>query len=316
LSLEEEMPGGASFAYIFGSSLVLIFSIQAITGICQLFYYVPATDRAYASLNYLRTEVPFGWLIHGLHYWGATTMIVLLGLHMCRVFIWGAYKHPRQLTWLIGVGLLLVTQGLMFTGPTLSWNEQGYWAAEVGTSIAGTVPWVGDLAKRLLRGGAEMGQLTLSRFFILHVAILPGVLLTLIAIHVTAFRQFGISGPWDEKKRQLTGFFWPDQIFKDALVFAFVFLLLIGLTVFFRPPFEGPADPLDTTYIPKPEWNFLFLYQALKLFPGKLEPIGTVGIPLFLFFLFPTNQIVFVMSIDSVEFFVFPHLHLEQLVVV
>ena len=282
IGLEEEMPGGASYAYVFGSSLALIFLLQITTGICQLFYYIPSTDHAYNSLNYLRTEVPFGWLIHGFHYWGATTMILLVGIHMCRVFIWGAYKHPRELTWLIGLTLLLVTSALSFTGPTLAWNEQGYWAAEVGTSIAGTIPFVGDLAKNLLRGGAEMGQLTLSRFFILHIAILPGILLTLITIHVTAFRRFGISGPWDEEKRRANGYFWPDQIFKDTLFFSFIFLLLIGLTVYFRPPFEGPADPLDNTYIPKPEWNFLFLYQALKYFHGNLEPVGTVTIPLVL----------------------------------
>jgi ubiquinol-cytochrome c reductase cytochrome b subunit len=285
LGLEEEIPGGASFAYIFGSATLILFLLQIVTGICQLFYYVPTIDHAYDSLSYLRTEVPFGWLIHGVHYWGANAMVLLVGLHMCRVFIWGAYKRPRELTWLVGVSLLLVTLGISFMGPTLAWDQRGYWVAEVGTSIAGTVPVVGDWAKRLLLGGATMGQFTLSRFFILHVAILPGILLALIGIHLIAFRRSGISGPWDETKRKRSGLFWPDQIFYDTVIATILCVVLIALTVYIRAPLTGPADPLDTSYIPKPEWNFLFLYEILKFFPGRSEPIGTVGIALFIILL-------------------------------
>ena len=122
-SLEEEMPGGTSYAYVFGSCVLLIFLLQVITGLWQLLYFVPTVDRGYDSLNYLRTEIPFGWLIHGLHYWGASAMIILVGLHISQVYIWGAYKNPRQLTWLIGVGNLLFTLGLGFTGPVLPWDE-------------------------------------------------------------------------------------------------------------------------------------------------------------------------------------------------
>jgi ubiquinol-cytochrome c reductase cytochrome b subunit len=279
------MPGGTSYAYIFGSAVLLIFLLQVTTGIFQLIYFVPTVDHGYDSLNYLRIEVPFGWLIHGLHYWGAVAMLILVGLHMCQVFIWGAYKHPRQLIWLIGVANLLIVQSIVFTGPVLPWDERGYWEGEVGTSIAGTMPVIGDFVKRMLRGGAELTQLTLSRFFILHVAILPGILIALVAAHVVAFRQFGISGPWEGAKRRRIGFFWPDQVFKDGLVFACIVVALIGLSVYISPPIAGPADPLDSSYIPKPEWNFLFLYQALKSFHGPLEPVGTVGIPVLLILL-------------------------------
>jgi mono/diheme cytochrome c family protein len=161
----------------------------------------------------------------------------------------------------------------------LPWDERGYWAAEVGTSIAGTVPVVGDLVKRLIRGGEAMGQLTLSRFFILHAAILPGALIALIGIHLVAFRRFGSVGPWDKIKRLRSGPFWPDQVAKDVVVGVLFLLGMIALAVYARPPFAGPADPVDTSFVPKPEWNFLFLYEALKFFPGKLEPIGTVGLP-------------------------------------
>jgi ubiquinol-cytochrome c reductase cytochrome b subunit len=285
LGFEEEIPGGASYAYVFGSATLIIFILQIVTGICQLRYYVPTLDHAYDSLNYLRTEVPFGWLIHSLHYWGASAMVFLVGLHMCRVFIWGAYKKPRELTWLVGLGLLLITLGIDYTGPTLSWDERGYWVAEVGTSIAGTIPVVGDVAKRLMLGGETMGQLTLSNFFILHTAVLPGILIALISIHLVAFRRFGAVGPWDEKKRKTSGPFWPDQIFNDAVIATILAFVLIDLSIYIRAPITGPADPLDTSYIPKAEWNFLFLYEGLKFFPGKLEPIGTIGISAFIILL-------------------------------
>lgn len=279
-ALDEEIPGGSRYAYALGSAILFVFVLQMITGVAQLFYYVPTVDHAYDSVNFLRTEVPFGWLIHNLHYWGANAMIVLVGLHIARVFIYGAYKAPRELTWLAGVALLLVTAGLVFTGAPLPWDEPGYWAAEVGTSIAGTVPLVGNAVKQLLRGGDVMGPLALSRMFVLHVAILPSILLGFLAIHLAAFRAFGSVGPWDESKRKNTGEFWPDQAFKDSVVTVFLLLLLVSLCVYAPPPIAGPADPLDTSYVPKPEWNFLFLYEALKFLPGRLEPLGTMGIPL------------------------------------
>ena len=280
LSLDEEIPGGASYFYIFGSSALVMFAVQAATGIFQLFYYVPTVDHAYSSLSYLRLSVPFGWLIHSLHYWGANAMLVLVWMHLARVFIWGAYKHPRELTWLVGVFLLLLTLGMSFTGAPLPWDETGYWATEVGTSIAGTVPIVGQFLLRLLRGAETMGQLALSRFFILHVAILPGLLATLILVHLISFRKSGSVGPWSPWRRKKTGPFWPDQVMFDAVAGVVFFLIVVALAVFARPPFSGPADAVDTSFEPKPEWNFLFLYQAIKAFKGVFEPVGTVDLPL------------------------------------
>ena len=286
LGLDEEIPGGASFFFTLGSATLFVFILQIVTGIWQLFYYVPTVDHAYDSLTYLRLFVPYGWLIHGLHYWGASAMVVLVGLHILRVFIWGAYKKPREMTCLLGIVLLLLTVGMSFTGAALPWDERGYWAAEVGTSIAGTVPFIGGALKSLLIGGKMMGQLTISRFFILHAAILPGVTLIMIAAHLIAFRKFGSVGPWTKEKRKIKGDFWPDQVAKDIIIVSIIFLALVTLSAFIPPPFTGPADPLDTTFTPKPEWNFLFLYQALKFFPGALEVIGTVGIPTIIILLF------------------------------
>jgi len=279
-ALTEEVAGGASFAYSMGSIVLFLLLLQALTGVFQLFYYVPTTDHAYDSLNYLRTQVPFGWLIHNLHYWGANAMVVMLCVHISRVYIWGAYQRPRELTWLLGVGLFFLTLGMTFTGAPLPWDELGYWAMEVGSSIAGTIPGIGLELKHLLRGGGTMSQLTLSRMFVVHVALLPGLLAALVAAHLVAFRTSGNAGPWREEQRKRTGPFWPDQLIRDMLAVCLVLLVLIGLAAFATPPFTGPADPIDTTYQPKPEWNFLFLYQMLKLFPGHLEVLGTAGIPL------------------------------------
>ncbi len=285
LALDEEIPGGSRLTYTLGSALITVFLLQAITGILQLFYYVPAVDHAYDSISFLRTQIPFGWMINGLHYWGANAMIIIIALHISRVFVWGAYQRPRELTWLFGVSLLLIVMALSFTGGPLSWDQRAYWEAEVGTSIPGSIPVVGDAIKRIMRGGDEMGQLTLSRLFIVHTAVLPATLVALIAAHLIALRRFGNVGPWDETQRKFNGPFWPDQVFKDALISALIILSLITLVVFAPKPFNGAADPLDSLFIPKPEWNFLFLYEALKFFPGKLEPLGAVVFPQALVFL-------------------------------
>jgi ubiquinol-cytochrome c reductase cytochrome b subunit len=279
LALDEEIPGGSRYSYTFGSALLTVFALQAATGILQLFYYIPAVDYAYDSVNFLRTMIPFGWLVNGLHYWGANAMIIIIALHISRVFVWGAYKRPRELTWLFGVGLLLIVMGMSFTGGPLSWDQKAYWEAEVGTSIPGSIPVVGDMIKQIMRGGEEMGQLTLSRLFIVHTAILPVALIVLIMAHLIAFRNSGSVGPWDETQRLVKGQFWPEQVFKDALTSTIVILGLLTLTVFAPKAFNGAADPLDSQFVPKPEWNFLFLYEALKFFPGRFEPIGAMGFP-------------------------------------
>ncbi len=280
--LEEDIPGGARFAYVFGSASLLMFLLLAVTGVLQLFYYVPTTDHAYDSLMYLRLQVPFGWLLHGMHYWSAQAFLVLVGLHLARVFIWGAYKNPRQMTWLVGVALLVLVAAMSFTGPLLAWDQLGYWSAEVGTSIAGTVPWIGAFLQRFFRGGETMGQETMSRFFVFHVALLPALLLAGILLHLIAFRQAGSVGPWNPLRREGMGKFWPDQVYRDILVSSFIVVVLVGLCVFPRAPITGVADPVGLAITPKPVWNFLFLYQALKVFKGPWETAGTVGLPIVL----------------------------------
>ncbi len=275
--LQEELPGPPSFAYTFGSTILIIVALQVVTGVAQLFYYVPTIDHAYNSIAFLRREVPFGWLINGLHAWGANLMIVMVGLHMVQVYTWGGYK--TQLTWLIGVVLLLTTMALSVTGATLLWDQKGYWAGEVSTSIAGEVPVIGGILETIMRGGHVMGQLALSRFFVFHIGILAPLLLLFIGAHVLSFRNSGIAGPWDASKRTIKSPFWPGQAMKDIITGSAVFFIIVLLAIWFPPGYSGAADTLNTMYVPKPEWNFLFIYQGLKYFKGPMEPVGVTAIP-------------------------------------
>ncbi len=165
--LHEEIPGGTRFSYTLGSACMFLLTMQIVTGIWQLFYYVPTVDYAYSSLNYLRLQVPYGWLIHGIHYWGGTLFTIIVGLHALRVFIWGSYKKPREMVWLIGILLIILTALFMFTGPVLPWDKNGYWAGQVGIGIAGSVPIVGSFTQAILQGANKMGQMALLRMYVL-----------------------------------------------------------------------------------------------------------------------------------------------------
>ncbi len=168
--------------------------MQAVTGILLSVYYVPSPDHAYDSVQYIMTGVSFGWLIRGIHHWGASLMVLVVFIHMLRVFFYGAYKYPREVTWLTGVVLLLATLGMGFTGYLLPWNQKAYWATTVGTSIAGTVPGVGDFILQALRGGPELSAVTLARFFAAHIWMIPAVILITISIHLYLVIRNGISG--------------------------------------------------------------------------------------------------------------------------
>lgn len=181
--------------YTLGSASLFLFSIQVLTGIFLTVYYVPSPDHAYESVQYIMTGVDFGWLIRGIHHWGATFMVIVVFLHMLRTFYLAAYKYPRELTWLTGVGLLLATLGMGFTGYLLPWNQRAYWATTVGTEIPGTAPLIGDWITRVLRGGTDLSAVTLARFFSLHIWFLPLVILALIGIHLYMVIRLGISAP-------------------------------------------------------------------------------------------------------------------------
>ena len=182
-----------------GSASLFLFIVQGVTGIFLTVYYTPSPDHAYDSINYIMNGVAFGWLIRGIHHWGATLMVVVVFIHMLRVFVTASFKYPRELTWIIGVGLFLLTLGMGFTGYLLPWSQQSYWATTVGTQIAGTVPFIGELILKALRGGSDLSALTLQRFFSAHIWMLPAGLAGLIGMHLYLIIRHGESA-WPTKK--------------------------------------------------------------------------------------------------------------------
>jgi quinol-cytochrome oxidoreductase complex cytochrome b subunit len=190
--LDRKVPK-VNWFYTLGSATLFLFTMQAITGIFLTVYYVPSPDHAYDSIQYIMNGVAFGWLIRGIHHWGATMMVITVFLHMLRTFYFGAYKFPRELTWLTGVILLLSTLGMGFTGYLLPWNQKAYWATTVGTEIAGTVPFIGTFIESVLRGGTDLSAVTLARFFAVHIWFLPAVIIGLIGVHLYMVIRIGIS---------------------------------------------------------------------------------------------------------------------------
>jgi ubiquinol-cytochrome c reductase cytochrome b subunit len=275
-----QIPGGASWFYVLGASLVFLFSLQLVTGILLSLYYSPTPDHAYASVKYIQTEVPFGSFVRGLHHWGASFMMVIVALHMLRVFVFGAYKKPREIVWLLGVGLVLIVGGFAFTGYLLPWDQKAYWATVVGTNVAGTVPVVGGVLLKIVRGGAELGNLTLSRFFSIHTYVLPWSLALLAFLHIFLLERAGAGGSLDSAKRDtFSEPLFPNQIFRDTIVVLIVFLALASCALLFPASLEPQADPTDSSYNPRPEWYFYFVFQMLRIFEGKYEVVGTVVLP-------------------------------------
>lgn len=287
-ALDEEVRGGARWSYVFGSGLLVIFAAQVITGLLLMATYAPSTTGAWASVFYIQHKVAGGWFVRGLHAYGAQAMMVVVGMHMLQVAIYGAYKAPREVTWWFGLALLGLVQGLALTGYLLPWDQKGYWATKVATNIAGTVPGVGAALQTLLVGGAEYGQATLTRFFVLHVGVLPGLLVLLTTAHVYLFRRHGVTPPANADIGRVEPFY-PYQVAKDMGFAVLVVLVLALLTATSHGAhLDAPADPA-TDYPPRPEWYFLFLFQLLKYLPGDMELVGTVIVPgvglLFLFVL-------------------------------
>jgi quinol-cytochrome oxidoreductase complex cytochrome b subunit len=179
--------------FTLGSASLILFTLQAVTGIFLSVYYVPSPDHAYDSIQYIMTGVTFGWLIRGIHHWGATLMVIVVFIHMLRTFYYAAYKFPREVTWITGVVLLLSTLGMGFTGYLLPWNQRAYWATTVGTEIPGTAPFIGPFITRLLRGGTDLSGVTLARFFSVHIWFLPAVIAAMIGVHIYLVIRLGIS---------------------------------------------------------------------------------------------------------------------------
>jgi len=278
-TLDKPMPGGAKYIFSLGALNGFLFVNQVVTGIFLMIYYAPTPDHAYEAVRYIQNEAAFGYIIRGLHFWGASCMIVSVILHMLRVFVFGAYKKPREVMWLTGVVMFLIVFGFAFTGYLLPWDQKAYWATVVGTSVAGTAPVAGGIVVRIMRGGAEVSALTLTRFFALHTMVLPWLLAMVAGMHVLTLQLVGHAGPWDPRKMAVSKPFFPYQVFKDMVLCLGVFSLMMLLANVAPPGLEALADPTDNTYNPRPEWYFYFLFQLLKYFEGPFEVIGTMVVP-------------------------------------
>jgi quinol-cytochrome oxidoreductase complex cytochrome b subunit len=283
----EPLPGGSRWAAAFGSLLLFAFIIQVVTGILLAMNYAPSVETSWPSVKYIQEEASLGAFIRALHHWGSSAMVILLLAHLLQVFVWGAYKKPRELTWMVGVLLLFCTLGLAFTGYLLPWDQKAYWATKVGLGIASTTPGIGDDLRTLLQGGPDMGNLTLTRFFAIHTFLLPGLLILLVVVHLYLFRLHGVTPPWWESAEQLKAEeepFWPKQLLKDGVVWL-VFLVGLGLWCCYTPaPLEAQADP-SQPYEARPEWYFMFYFQLLRYFEGPYEVVGTFVVPLVFFLL-------------------------------
>jgi ubiquinol-cytochrome c reductase cytochrome b subunit len=281
-TLDEPIPGGARLAFVFGSALLFIFVSQIITGLCLTLYYVPSPLAAHVTLAYIVKDVAAGAFLRSLHSYGSSAMIVVLVLHFLQTFLYGSYKGRRELLWISGCVLALVVLGMTFTGYLLRWDLKAYFAGSVGTNIAGDVPLIGGWLLRLLRGGAAMGALTLSRFYVFHVFLLPASIFLVVAIHLVLFRKAGAAGPMTEDAvhpRLPTETFYPKQVIIDML-FVLMVMGALGMLAHFVPEELGPvADPSNSNYLPRPEWYYLPFFEWLKFWDGAKTVIGVIVIP-------------------------------------
>jgi ubiquinol-cytochrome c reductase cytochrome b subunit len=281
-ALDEPIPGGARLAYIFGSGLLFIFVSQVITGVFLALYYVPSADHAHTTVAYITKVVTAGSFLRSLHAYGASAMVIVLLLHLSQTYIFGAYKGRRELLWFSGCVLFSLVLAMAFTGYLLPWDQRAYFATAVGTNAASEIPWIGESITRLMRGGTQMGTLTISRFFVAHVFLIPACIFALVAAHIFLFRKAGAAGPVTEDPyhpTKSTELFYPRQVLMDLSLTALL-IIGLGMLAFFAPMELGPAaNPADTQYIPRPEWYYLPIFQWLKYWHGSVAVIGVLVIP-------------------------------------
>jgi len=277
----------ASWWYVFGSAALVVFLLQLVTGILLAFVYVPSAAEAWSSLQALNHDVTLGWFIRAMHGWGSNFMVAIVLIHMVQVFLFGAYKFPRELTWILGVFLLLMTLGMAFSGQVLRFDQDAYWGLGIGASIASRVPIMGPAIVKLMLGGPIIAGATLSRFFALHVFVIPGMLIGFVCLHVLMVVKLGINewpmpgrivkrATYTSQYHELTkkdgAPFVPYAVWKDMFFAAFIILAVAACALYFGPfgP-TGRPDPTIIQTVPKPDYFFLWLYALLSLLPPSME---------------------------------------------
>src|SRR3974390_3143965 len=279
----------ASWWYVFGSAALTVFILQVFTGILLAIIYVPSAAEAWNSLQYLNHSVTLGWFLRAVHGWGSNFMVAVVLIHMCQVFLFGAYKFPRELTWIVGVLLLLMTLGMAFTGQVLRFDQDAYWGLGIGASIMGRVPLIGGPLVKLMLGGPIIAAETLSRFFAIHVFVVPGALIGFVGLHLLMVLKLGVNewpvpGRVVRRETYLKEYhelthkdgvpFVPDAFRKDLVFSGIVILAIVACAAIFGP--YGPNGAPDPTVVqtePKPDFFFLWLYAALALLPPKMETV-------------------------------------------
>jgi ubiquinol-cytochrome c reductase cytochrome b subunit len=290
------IPGGASWQYVFGSALASAFFVQAFTGVLLMTSYSPSTGAAWGSVFYINQVMWLGWFVRGLHHFTAQAVMLLLAAHLLQVVWAGAYRRPREFTWWIGIALLIVVVGLGHTGYQLPWDQKGYWATKVSSNILSGAPVLGPYLQKIVEGGSDYGNQTLTRLYGLHVAVLPAILIFFLVLHVSLFRRHGFAAPGQTTLAASTepsesldsphtpprgAAAWTEQSFRTSVFTFAVLSVVVALVLWNRGAnLDAPADPSSSDYPARPEIYFLPLYQMLKLFPGNREVIGTFVIPM------------------------------------
>lgn len=275
--------------FCLGGTPAYLFVVQIFTGILLAFYYEPAPSTAYQSIQYITDQAAFGWFIRSVHKWAATLMIAAVILHQMRVYFTGAYRKPREINWMVGMCLLGCTLLLGFTGYSLVYEQLSYWGATVGANIMDTVPVIGSFCKKLLLGGEVYNQHTLSRFFILHAAVLPVTMVLLLLVHITLLRLQGVTEMHfeDEPADEPRYFnFFPDHFYTELIMGLIIMIILSALATILPATMGPPADPLTTPEVIKPEWFFYVTFRWLKLFAGTTAVLST-GFIVFIMFAWP-----------------------------
>lgn len=283
--LYKKLPSNLGWSVTLGSLCAALFLLLAVTGMVLAMYYSPAPDKAYQSIGYIMNDVPLGKLLRGLHHWGAGAMVLAVFLHLFSVFFNGSFKAPRELTWIVGVLLLFVTLGLGFTGYLLPWDQKAYWATVVAAAIPGDIPIIGDAITSLILGGPVSG-FTITRFYAIHMLVLPALMLLFIVFHIYLVRLHGVS-EHKSKKSSNSGEvteaklyrFYPEHLGRSSIVFFVVFCIIIALSIYGEIPKEDIVGTVDESYLPRPEWYFMWIFQLLTYFSGSTEVIGSLGIP-------------------------------------
>jgi len=283
--LFKELPPDTGWSATLGTLCLLLFGLLVVTGIFLAMFYNPSPDKAFQSVDYIMKDVPLGAVLRGLHHWGAGALVLAVFLHLLSTYFSGSYQAPREFTWIVGVCLFLITLGLGFTGYLLPWDLKAYWATVVSSNIPRHLPVIGKFITGIMLGGQTMSGLTLTRFYAVHTLLLPALLAGCAFLHLYLVRLQGLAAaPEKQPAKAETGRrmyrFFPEHAFRSALIFSVVLLILIGLSVFARIPREQIAGTFIESYLPRPEWYFMWLFQLLTFFSGAWETVGSLVIPI------------------------------------